>query len=932
MKFFSHKQKKHELKTESDEDLSVEDIIAEYQAQEDLEKYEEPEPDGRGEYYSSSQGGYQDYYDSQSFEPEPDYGHESYPQVPESYDADIDRLFDDIFAGYYDRPKSDAAPSYSSDGYAGGYASDGESYGSTFSATQESSYGPDYGSSTRSGNIGEIERQAREYISGIQQDEPVPRRRRLSQEELYAPLSEDELSAAGAGSSRSESYHPEIDGRFNLSGRREQTGYQFGTRAVDMSPDKDYSPSAQTDYNLSHWAPEYNGEEDDEDYLSSEEKGGIFKKRRRSKAKKANAKAESYSSSYETMAPEDEDADSYAGGFRDHSASPGDYAMDDDYYDQDSYGHSSHMEDNFDESGDLPSFREYLASIFATAFLRLRGTNRSVTNGTMEDSEEDLGPELTPQSACRYYGSFLRSQKLRLRISLGLELLLCYISLGLPVPGMLQYIPVKAAACCALQLAIMLLSLDVVTTAMLGVTRLRFGADFLALFSCLITTVDGFIVALADSVAVHIPLCAISSLSLLGVMLSSSLSTKGIRKAMRVPAIGKHFYSVTGETKLRKGELTLLKSQRPANGFVRRTEEAPPDETAFIKLGPILIIFSLLLSLILALVKKSMGDFIFIFSAIFSLAAPFAALLSFALPYLIGSVRIFKSGAAIAGWSGLCDIGASRNIIVTDWDLFPESSIEMDTVRIFSDESTEKVIAYAGTLVSASGSSIAASFVKLMEENGCTMRKADNFEFLSGGGLKGIIEGHVVLCGSMELMRLMNIRIPYRLAEKTSVLLAIDGILYGIFTLKYTPLPEVRRALVELVRSGRHPVFALRDFNVNPEMLHNTFDIATDGYDFPPYAERFAMSEPSHKSSKIAAVICNEGLGPLTQVADVGRSMYLAVRFNLVLAMLSSILGPVLVFVKLLTLGSITPGYLLLFMLFWAVPALVSSMYVGTKP
>ena len=512
-----------------------------------------------------------------------------------------------------------------------------------------------------------------------------------------------------------------------------------------------------------------------------------------------------------------------------------------------------------------------------------------------------------------------------------LELLLCYLSLGLPLPGMLQTLPVKAAACCAIQFAIMLLALDVVTTAALGAFRLRFGADFLALFSCLITTADGLIVALSESAAQHTPLCAVSSLSLLGLLLSSSLSTKGIRKALRVPAIGKNFYSITGETKLRKDELTLLKSQRPAKGFVRRIEEAPPDETLFIKAGPFLIIFAFILSLALALLKKSLPDFVFIFSAMLSLTAPFSALLAFALPFFVGSMRIFRSGAAIAGWSGLCDIGASRNIIVTDWDLFPEDSIEMDTVRIFSDESTEKVIAYAAELVRASGSSMAGSFVKLMEENGCARRRVDNFEFLSGGGLKGIIEGHVVLCGSMELMRLMNIRIPYRLADKTSVLLAIDGILYGIFNLKYTPLPQVRRALVELVRSGRHPVFALRDFNVNPEMLHNTFDIATDGYDFPPYTERFAMSEPSHKDSKIAAVICNEGLGPVTQVADVGRSMYLATRFNLLLTFISAVLGPVLVFVKLLTAGSVSIGFLLMFMLAWAVPLVVSSLYVGGK-
>jgi len=60
--------------------------------------------------------------------------------------------------------------------------------------------------------------------------------------------------------------------------------------------------------------------------------------------------------------------------------------------------------------------------------------------------------------------------------------------------------------------------------------------------------------------------------------------------------------------------------------------------------------------------------------------------------------------------------------------------------------------------------------------------------------------------------------------------------------------------------------------------------------------------------------------------------MYLATKFNLLLAAISSVLGPILVFVKLLTAGSVTIGFLLMFMLLWSVPALISSLYVGTKP
>ena len=917
MKFFSHKQKPRELKIESEEDLSVEDILAEYQAEERLQFRYTPEPDGRGEYYSSSQGGAEDYYDSEVYEPGC-----AGRQTEEAYyspESDFDAVFDKIFAQYVDEPAEPPAPqSFAGD-------DDVRIYGQ---APAE----------LHTGNLGAMEQDALDTIARLRQEaaQAAPRREEV---DLYAPIGDDERPyRPPVDRSPRQEQEPEadIDSRFNLSGKKKQEGFVFGSRAIDMSADQAYSPSVQPEHDLRHWALETEGDGPEDEDTGTGRKKGIFKKRRKDKTE------EGYASDYETQPEEPWESQaaeyaSYAGGFRDHQAVPsGSYAEDDRYddYDEEEVGFSrrSAGDRELDLEDDLPSFREYVASLVTSAFLRLRGTNRSVTTSTMSDSGEDLGPELTPAGACRYYGSFMRSQRLRLRLAALLEVLLCYLSLGLPLTGMLQHLPVTAAACCALQFAIMLLCLDVVTGGILNAARGKVGVDALAVLACLVTSLDGLIVALSDSAALHTPLCAVSSLSVIGVMLSSSLSTRGIRKALRVPAIGKHFYAVTGETKLRKDELTLLKSLRPAKGFVRRTEEAAPDETLFIKLGPVLIVLALVLSLVIAAVKKTFADFVFIFSAILAPAAPFCGLLAFALPFFVGSVRIFKSGAAIAGWSGLCDIGASRNLIVTDRDLFPESSIEMGTVRIFSDESTEKVIAYAGTLVTASGASISGCFAKLMEENHCSPRQVENFEFLSGGGLKGIIEGHVVLCGGTELMRLMNVRIPYRLTDKTSVLLAIDGILYGIFSLNYTPLPQVRRALVELVRSGRHPVFAVRDFNVNPEMLHNTFDLATDGYDFPPYVERFTMSEPSPEKSKIAAVICNEGLGPLTEVADVGRSMYLAVRLNLAAAVLAAVLGSVVVFVKLLTAGSVTLGFLLLLQLAWAIPMVLTSLFVGAKP
>ena len=195
--------------------------------------------------------------------------------------------------------------------------------------------------------------------------------------------------------------------------------------------------------------------------------------------------------------------------------------------------------------------------------------------------------------------------------------------------------------------------------------------------------------------------------------------------------------------------------------------------------------------------------------------------------------------------------------------------------------------------------------------------------------LQGRIEGSTVLCGSSDLMQLMNVKVPYRLVDRTTVLLAIDGVLYGIFKINYVGLPEIRTALQELIASNRHPIFAIRDFNITPDLLHEVFDVATDGYDFPPYGDRFRISEakPS-ETSKVSAVICREGLGPLTHLADTGRSMYVAIRMNLIITAAVAVIGMILVFFKLIGTGEVSAWLPFVLMLLDAIIVSLISLFM----
>lgn len=724
------------------------------------------------------------------------------------------------------------------------------------------------------------------------------------------------------------------ESRRGYAGFESESSESFGFGSRDFSENED---ELECDYDDDDEASQVHDtlhqRAADEDNMDFGEDRARAKKPKLTFGKKNKEKKKSRSGYQPRYIAEDEfedEEENFAADFRDVSDERSSYAAADDYYDDD-------FVDGFEDDLDLddtakdeegyfpPSFSEYLASIFASVFYKLRGTARTDSAATMQDDDEDLGPEVSPMTASKYYGAHVYSARRRVQISAVLLVLMSYLSLGGPVPGMLGYLPVTAAACLAIQLTVMLLALDVVTNGIIKMAHLRLGADSLAVIACVITSVDAAMVALSDGT--HLPLCALSSLSLVGVMLSSLLSMRALRKSLRVPAIAQRTYSIVGENNIKGKDITLLKTSRPATGFVRRSEEAAPDETMFIKFSPFILLSSLVLAVIVCAVTHDYYDFIYIFSAVLAPAVPFTALICFALPFFIGSMKIFSSGAAIAGWSGLCDVGQSSNLIVTDRDLFPEESISIESIRIFADEDAQKVISYAGTMIIASGCSMAAAFSEEMEQNGCTVQPMQNFEYLSGGGMKGIIDGHVVLCGSSDLMRLMNVRIPFRLVDKTTVLLAIDGILYGIFSMNYEAQPQVRRALVELMRSNRHPIFALRDFNITPEMLKNTFDIATDGYDFPPYVERFKITEtePS-ESSKIAAVVCREGLASVTKMADTGKNMYTATKLNLSITFIGALLGMILVFTKILTTGAISLSFIFTYMLIAALPVFVISI------
>ena len=577
------------------------------------------------------------------------------------------------------------------------------------------------------------------------------------------------------------------------------------------------------------------------------------------------------------------------------------------------------------------SFRESVAVpvISALAFIAMKIKQSQVTLGETSYESEDLGEEMQPDKAARFYDKHIAGLRLRTRIAFVLCVLMAYISYGLPVPGALADAGVKSAVCLIMMISVMFCGLDIITTGIMSIVRFKLHASALIAISCLLCMIDAFLSAASVSEKV-VPFCVIPALTIAFTLLGSVMNARSNKIILNTAAASKHPYVVTAEAELSGGDITLVKGRKPIDGIVRRTEEDGPDESVFGVLTPYFVVAALVLSIIAAVISKDFSSFAHILSGIFVCAAPIAMLITFPMPFFISIKSLIRSGSTIAGWSGLYDIGKAKHLIVTDGDLFPKGYVKISRTRVFAGMEPERIISFAGSIISASGSAMVHPFAELMRKAGGGLMPVEAFSVHESGGLTAMIDGEDVYCGNAAFMRLMGVVLPEKYVLNNGVYIAVASVICGVFEMEYTASDAVKSALEELVGSDRHAIFAVRDFNITPSMLSVKFDMPTDGFDFPPYSERYAISgaEPS-EASKPAALISREGLSALVSLADHGKMLFSRIRLSVMLSVVSAVVGMLVMFIlSLSALPSVVTA--LSYLLAWLLITVILSFSIST--
>ena len=119
-------------------------------------------------------------------------------------------------------------------------------------------------------------------------------------------------------------------------------------------------------------------------------------------------------------------------------------------------------------------------------------------------------------------------------------------------------------------------------------------------------------------------------------------------------------------------------------------------------------------------------------------------------------------------------------------------------MKVLSGAHVEKVVAFTGSVVLATGSGLRRVFGELMRQYAAPLYRVEDFDCGIEGGVSAFVGTEQVLIGTAAYMNLMGIRVPGNVDVSGAVYTAIDHELCGVFIVGYSPLELVQNALLRL--------------------------------------------------------------------------------------------------------------------------------------
>ena len=544
-----------------------------------------------------------------------------------------------------------------------------------------------------------------------------------------------------------------------------------------------------------------------------------------------------------------------------------------------------------------------------------------------EEEIESIGPEEEPFEAAERYRKEFRSLNGAV-VPAFLVALLAVVPMaveqfGIEIPywtGDLMIQSVAELACLAITTV---LCRGVFVRAISALRRKRCVSELLITLAVLVTLGDCAVCLLLPERTAVIPYASAACLVLAFAQLGVSRERRGMYDTFHAAAVDDPPYLVTDT------ERGACKQRGSLPGFysaAMKDDAATLWQTALL---PVVLMGTLVFAGLSSLGQGRGADFLLNWSVMLIAGGTCALPLCWSLPFANFARHLQRVGCAVAGWAGAEKLSRRKSMIVTDADLFPPGTIQLNGIKIYGEE-RRKVASYAAAMAAQSGCGLERLFDSLLHTENAHRVTMHDFRFYEEGGWAGEIHGETVLMGTASFMRKMEVRIPGDINLKTGMFLSVDRQLVAVFAVKYNPAENVDFALRLMRNSHILPILASRDPNITPGLLKRKFHKSVK-VEYPNLADRMALSEAEQDRDLPRALLFREGLMPYAETVAGSRRLCQAVRRSTAIALAGSILGTLLVFYLVFQTAylMITPLAVELFLLLWTIPVFLLADWTG---
>ena len=545
-----------------------------------------------------------------------------------------------------------------------------------------------------------------------------------------------------------------------------------------------------------------------------------------------------------------------------------------------------------------------------------------------EPEEEPIGPEpdlMDVSEACRRESRRLGGPlPAAVAVSLLPVILLAAETYGLEMPLWTGQVKTQCLVLLGCLAVVSLLTRRVYISAFRLLAQRRCSSQLLAVLSAIASGADCLVRLTVPTRTDVMPYAAVSCMALTFALWGAVREGRGYFDTFRSAAVDDDPPYLVTET-----DRGACKQRGAVPGFYTTAIRDNAMTLWQAVLLPVVLVASLVFAGLSSLSQGRGADFLLNWSAILAAGATFALPLCWGLPFSHLARHLQKAGCAVAGWSGAEKISGQRRMILTDGDLFPPGTIQLNGVKVFGEE-LPRAASYAATLARCAGSGLERVFDGLLRGEGGHYQEAQDFSFYEEGGYSATIHGETVLLGTASFMRKMEVRMPGNINLRTGIFLAVDRQLTAAFAVKYHAAENVDFALRLMRRSRVTPVLASRDPNITPALLKRKFHKSVK-VEYPDLTDRVALSEAEQDRGLPRALIFREGLLPYAETVCGSRRLCRAVRRSALLSFFASAAGTLLT--SYLTFqGSydlLTPLALVVFCLLWTAPVLLMADWTG---